>query len=325
MLSRAATSIYWMSRYIERAENIARIIHVNWHLSLGNLRTAEEQWQPLVDITADSDYFIEKYGEATRENVIQFLVSDREYPNSIVSCLSMARENARSVRELIPSEMWEHINTFYFLVRDTTVAWRPNVELSEFLTAIRKRSNEFVGLSLTTMMHDEGWHFSRLGRMLERADKTSRILDVKYFYMLPRAEEVGGPVDNIQWLALLQSASALQQYRRQHGAITFNGVVAFLLLDATFPRAVRYCSDRTLDSLHSITGTPRGAYVRPVERECGRLCADLAYAHSSEIVDQGLHDYIDSLQTRLNACGEAIHEAFFAPRPVNGVEAPAVS
>ena len=320
MLSRVGNSIYWMCAYVERAENIARIIHVNWHLSLGNRRTAQEQWRPLVDITADGDYFAEKYGAPTRENVIQFLVSDANYGNSIVSCLNMARENARSIREIIPQEMWEQINTFYFLVRDAAVAWKPNVELIEFLTAIRRRSNEFVGLAETIMTHDEGWHFCRLGRMIERADKTSRILDVKFFYILPTPQDVGSPIDSIQWLALLQSASALQAYRRQHGAINYQNVVEFLLLDAEFPRAVRYCMDCVVDSLHAITGTPKGAYTNPVERVCGRLCADLAYSHANEILATGLHEYIDNLQTRLNDCGDAIHDAFFATRPVGATD-----
>ncbi|GMV99854.1 MAG: hypothetical protein AMXMBFR84_09930 [Candidatus Hydrogenedentota bacterium] len=316
MLSRVANSIYWLCRYIERAENVARILHVNWHLSLGDQRTAQEQWQPLVNITADTALFEAKYGNATKENVIQFMVSDSEYPNSIISCLEAARENARSIREIIPEEMWEQVNTFYYMVRDAAVSSRPNADLNEFLTGIRKRSNEFVGLALTTMTHDEGWHFCRLGRMLERADQTSRILDVKFFYLLPNPKDVGGPMDSIQWLALLQSASALQAYRRQQGSMSYEKVVGFLLLDSQFPRAVRYCTDRVLDSVHCVTGTPKGAFTNTVERECGKLCADLAYAQANEIIAQGLHDYIDNLQKRFIRCGEAIHEAFFATRLV---------
>ena len=213
MLSRVADSVYWLNRYIERAENTARFIDVNLQLSLDLSGPLSEQWEPLVITSGDRAAFKERYGEPHQKNVIQFLTSDLENPNSIMSCLTVARENARSVREIISSEMWEHVNKFYLLVKD---AIDNNVPLSEpyqFYGEIKRSAHLFAGIMEATMSHGEGWNFGRMGRFLERADKTSRILDVKYFILLPNAKDVGTPFENIQWAAVLKSASAFEMYR----------------------------------------------------------------------------------------------------------------
>jgi len=165
MLSRVADSLYWMSRYIERAENVARFIDVNLNLMLDLPAGATEQWAPLVITTGDDALFAEQYGKATRENVIQFLTFARENPNSIISCLRAARENARSVREIISSEMWEQVNTFYLMVTDLSAAVRVKEAPYEFFREIKMASHLFEGLANATMSHGEGWHFCRLGQM----------------------------------------------------------------------------------------------------------------------------------------------------------------
>jgi len=313
MLSRTANSIYWACRYIERAENIARFVKVNWHLQLeANQSVQGLQWAPLVNITGDQEYFLERYGEANRDNVLQFLTFDREYANSIWSCLRMARENARSIRELISSEMWEQINQFYHMVDEAAGKRLPLEDPHDFFNAVVRESMHFIGLSLATMTHDEGWHFCRVGRMLERADKTSRILDVKYFYLLPSPEDVGGAIDHVQWSALLRSASALQPYRLRHRLVEPDRVVELLLLDHEFPRAVRYCIKGALESLHAISGTPVGMYSNEAERRCGQLAASLAYARVSDVIRGGLHEFLDELQQSLNQIGDAMFASFFA-------------
>lgn len=313
MLSRVADSIFWTSRYVERAENIARFINVNWNLILDSAGTPEEvQWQPLINVTADSAFFAERYGDATAENVIKFLCFDLEYPHSIHSCLRAARENARSIREIIPITVWEQVNMFYLNVcnhaQDSTTLSSPHA----FLSSVIADSNHFIGLTMTTMMHDEGWHFCRLGRLLERADKTSRILDVKYFYLLPSPKEVGSSLDHIQWAALLRSVSALQAYRQRYGPIQPNEIVQMLLLDREFPRSVRYCIERSKDSLQAISGTVDGTWNNEAERLCGKLEAELTYTDEASVMDKGLHEFIDALQLQVNAIGAAIHEAFFS-------------
>lgn len=324
MLSRVANSIYWMSRYFERAENIARFIDVNLHLILDSPVEFEEQWEPLVKISGDEELFRERYGEATKDTVIHFLTFDRENPNSIISALTKARENARSVREIISSEMWEQTNKSYYNLVSAEGGSRVLDSPHDFYTNIKMQSHLFTGITDTTMSHGEGWHFARLGRLIERADKTSRILDVKYFILLPRVEDVGTPIDNIGWAALLKSASALEMYRKKHRKIAPRRVAEFLLLDSYFPRSIHYCLIKAGDSLNMITGSQPGAYRNEAERELGRLCSELDYANIDEIISVGLHEYLDNFQTRLNLVGGAIFDTFFALSPIGAVSGQAI-
>jgi uncharacterized alpha-E superfamily protein len=317
MLSRVASSIYWLNRYVERAENYARFIEVNLNLTLDLPRGTAQQWEPLVATTGDYEIFVSRHGEATKENVIHFLSADSTNPNSILSCLLAARENARSVREIISPELWEQVNRFYLMVRDAVSRGLASHDLSTFLADVKATSHLLLGITDATMSHGEGWHFARLGRLLERADKTSRILDVKYFMLLPTAAEVGTPFDIIQWSALLKSASALEMYYRRFGQIVPNDVAAFLILDPTFPRAIRYCLIKGEDSLHAISGSDHGAYQNLAEKRLGRLRAELDFADIEECIAVGLHDFVDRFQAQLNRVGEAIFETFFASPPIH--------
>ena len=311
MLSRVADSIYWMSRYIERAENVARFVDVNLNLMLDLPGNSGPQWQPLVDISGDTEPFAERYDTPSRRNVIQFLTFDTQNPNSILSCLRAARENARSVREIISSEMWEQANQFYLLVSAAAGNRRYVTDPQELLGSVKMASQLFAGVTDATMTHGEGWHFSRLGRKLERADKTSRIVDVKYFLLLPAIHDVGTTVDDVQWAAVLRSASAFEMYRKKHGRIWPDRIVEFLLLDREFPRAIRNCLNSTRESLHAISGTPQGMFRNPAEQLLGLLCSELAYAHIDEIIASGLHEYLDELQTKMNQVGRHIRDTFF--------------
>ena len=314
MLSRVADSIYWMSRYVERAENVARFVDVNLNLMLDAPGGGDQQWEPLVNITGDHEEFAKRYPEATQQNVIQFLTFDRDNPNSIISCLRAARENARSVREVISSEMWLQLNSFYLMVNSAAESGKYVDIPHDFFTDVKLASHLFIGVTDATMTHGEGWHFSRLARKLERADKTSRILDVKYFILLRSVADVGTPFDEVQWAAVLRSASAFEMYRKRHGRISPNTIVEFLLLDPEFPRAIRFCLNEARDSLHAITGTPVGTYRRASEQLLGQLCSDLAYANLEEIMTQGLHEYLDTLQTNMNLVSAGIYEALFTRR-----------
>ena len=316
MLSRVADSMYWMSRYIERAENIARFIDVNVLLTMELGYTVGEQWGPLVATTGDEAVFQESYGEPTRANVMRFLTFDERYPNSIISCLSAARENARIIREHISTAMWEQINRFYLLVHDRAKNVRDfdfDAE-SDFYEEVRAGAQLFVGVTDGTFSHGEGWHFARLGRLLERADKTSRILDVRYFLLLPQVTDVGTPLDIVQWSALLRSASALNMYRAEHGRLQPNKIAEFLLLDPDFPRAVRHCADSAENSLRTITGTPTRTFRNSAEQKLGRLCAELDYTSIDDVLREGFHEFIDRLQVRLNDIGNALQDTLLTPR-----------
>ncbi len=315
MLSRVANSIYWMARYIERAENIARFIDVNLHLMLDSPVESKGQWEPLVIVSGDHESFKDKYGKPSRDNVVNFLTFDRDNPNSIISSVISARENARTVREIISSQMWEQINKFYILLLEAEKSGVAIDTPYDFYNQIKLESHLFIGITDTTMSHGEAWHFDRLGRLLERADKTSRILDVKYFMLLPRVEDVGTPIDNIGWAALLNSASAFEMYRKKYRTITPTDVARFLILDTIFPRSMRYCLHKAQVSLHEITGTVIGTFTNKAERRLGRLRSELDYANIDEIISQGLHEYLNGFQTKLNGVGDAIFDTFFSLRP----------
>jgi uncharacterized alpha-E superfamily protein len=318
MLSRVASSIYWLNRYIERAENYARFIEVNLTLSLDLPRGTTEQWDPLVATTGDHQVFADRYGKATKETVIQFLLTDAANPNSILSCLTAARENARSVREVISTDMWEQVNRFYLMVKAAASKGLSSHNLHAFLADVKANSHLFLGITDATMSHGEGWHFARLGRLLERADKTSRILDVKYYILLPTVAEVGTPFDIIQWSALLKSASALEMYCKQHGRIAPNPVVEFLILNPNFPRAIRYCLIKAEDSLRAIAGSESDRHDRLAEKRLGRLRSEMDYAEMEEILSGGLHEFVDGFQAKLNRIDDAIYDTFFALRPIEG-------
>lgn len=313
MLSRVADSIYWLNRYVERAENVARFIEVNLTLLLDSPSGTEQQWEPLVLTTGDLPLFKERYGQASAETVIQFLTFDADYPNSILSCLHSARENARSVREVISSEMWQEVNSAYLMVQEAAANLPNSSQLFDFFTEVKRASHLFSGVMDATMTHNEGWHFGQIGRLLERADKTARILDVKYYILLPSVRDVGSTLDELQWIALLKSASAYEMYRKkgQH-RISPMDVAGFLILDQEFPRSVRSCILEAERSLHLITGSPLGTWRTPVERAFGRLRSDLDYLTIEDVVEEGLHEFLDKLQSRMNDVGEQMFETFFS-------------
>lgn len=317
MLSRVADSVYWLNRYMERAENVARFVDVHLHLQLDAAFGADEQWSPIIATTGDHADFAARYGLPSRENVLRFLSFDEANPNSIASCLRAARENARAVREIISSEMWEQVNRAYLAVRDASASASASLDSPhEFFAAVKSATQLFVGVTYLTMTHNEAWHFGRVGRLIERADKTSRILDVKYFLLLPAASDVGTAYDDVQWGALLKSASAFEMYRKQHGILSPTKVVGFLLLERRFPRAIRYCVVKAERSVHAITGSPLDARDTPAERALGDLRATLATSEVGPVIAGGLHEYLDALQTRLNDASDAIHDTFFALQPV---------
>ncbi len=314
MLSRVANSIYWMCRYIERAENVARFISVNLNLLLDMPSEMGRQWEPLVMITGDQEFFEDKYQkEYSKEAVLNFLTFDRLYLNSIASCLAMARENARSIREIISSETWEHINTFYLELMDGQSPLLALHDPHKFYKTIQMHSHLFTGLLDSTMSHGEAWNFARMGMMLERADKTSRILDVKYFMLLPQVELVNTPIDNIQWTAVLKSASAFEMFRKEYHLITPKLVAGFLIFDKNFPRSIRHCINKAQISLQRIMNgsATSNSGGNAAEKLLGKLAADLEYTDIDDVVNEGMHEYLDRLQTRINQIDGAIGTTFF--------------
>jgi uncharacterized alpha-E superfamily protein len=317
MLSRVAESIYWMQRYRERAENIARFIEVNLYLSLDVPHERDAQWLPLVQTSGDEDVFRERYGgQADEHNVTEFLTFDVQNPNSILNCLYNARENAKTVREVITSEMWQEINTTYLFVRRAAEDRKLIRSHYEFYNRIKRQCQLFNGIADSAMSRNEAWHFGHLGMLLERADKTSRILDVKYFMLLPSAEYVGTPYDNIQWCALLKSASALEMYRKLWHQVYHVHVVDFLVLNRDFPRAILCCLAGAEESLHAISGIPMDKFSNEPERGLARLRVELASREAPEIIQKGLHEFLNELQLKIMDINDSIFTTFFARYPV---------
>ena len=316
MLSRAADYLYWLNRYIERAENVARILEVNLQLMLELSVSTIEQWEPLLRTTGDHSMFQERFDEATTKNVVAFLTFDTDNPNSIFSCLRAARENARSVRDTITDEMWEHVNKFYLMIRDAASAEDFPEAPHDFFNEIKSDSHLYQGITDATMSHGEGWHFGNLGRHMERADQTSRILDVMHSHLLPDATDTDAPIDDIQWSAGLKSASAFQMYRQRFGQISPQHVADFLVLDREFPRSVRSCVVEAEESLHAISKSPIGTFKNTAEQRLGMLRSELEFAVIAEIIDGGLHEFLVGFQARLSHVGNAIFDTFLAAEPV---------
>ena len=310
MLSRVADSLYWINRYVERAENISRFVEVSEAMALDCPPGSAEPWLPLIDASGARDLFDELYPDGGPAEVVEFLVRADANPNSIVNCIAFARENARQIRDVITTEMWEQINGLYWTLLEGDSFWQ--LPPQEQQREIRRGCQLFYGVTDATLSRDLSWQFSRLGRLIERADKTTRILDVKYFLLLPSPEEVGGVLDELQWISLLRSAGAYQMFRQsQHGLITPKAVAAFLLLDPVFPRSVRYCLERIHEALQVVGG--RSVPGAPDELECrsGLTLARWSYTKIDELVSGGLHEAIDALQTDLNNLHGLIHDRYF--------------
>ena len=250
LLSRVANNLYWMSRYVERAENTARFINVTMELSLDNDVTGGDQWEPLVQTTGDQELFSDFYEEFDAYSVQRFLTVDSRYPNSIASCIAAARENARTVREVISREMWEVLNGLHLQIKNLRDS-EESIPLS-FYDDVRHACTLFQGITSASMSRGKTWHFMQLGRMIERSDKTSRILDVKYYLLVPNYHDGLNTYDHVQWTALLKSTSALQMYRSQYRTITPRQVAGFLVLDPLFPRSLRYCGRELQHTLHAL-------------------------------------------------------------------------
>ncbi|MGB5690968.1 MAG: alpha-E domain-containing protein [Flavobacteriaceae bacterium] len=311
MLSRVANSMYWMNRYIERAENYARFMDVNFNLSLESPPDTQEQWKPLVVITGDWPLYQSLYNTVDKNKIIYFLGFDPKNPNSIYSSISMARENARAIRPEITREVWEQINSMYFYVRASLgkKLWKSK-DPRMFFKKIKEDCQLLYGIFDATISRSDGWHFGKIGQMIERADKTSRVMDVKYHILLSTPQDVGGSLDLMQWAALLKSVSAYDMYRKKYGRLTALKISEFLILDKRFPRSILCCLIQAEQSLKEITGNTAG-FSNEAEKKLGKLKSELEFIDINEIVEIGLHEYLDGYQKQLNAVSTSLYNSFF--------------
>ena len=316
MLSREADALFWMGRYLERAEATARIVDVQYHAALElapSERSPQTLWRSILEISGDDLIFDARYDALNERNLIDFMVFDVDQPNSVVSCVRSVRANAQSVREVISSEMWEAANrAFLNLLNwdvDKMLAGSPH----DFLFSIRSQCHLFYGLAERTMLVGDASSFLKAGIFLERADQVSRLTDVLVReltggdYVLDEGEHF----DVHGWIACLKSASAFEAFRKSYqGGITPDNVLRFLVLDWEFPSSVHHSMSRVERHLRAISGSTGRKYANNAERLAGRLHADLSFLTVADLRTQGLDKFLESIQVRCAEIGSAISTDF---------------
>jgi len=325
MLSRVAHSLYWMSRYIERAENISRLLEVNLQflLDFQDIDDAKlkDHWGSIIISSGCEEHFKTLYKVADNHSATSFFAFDLRNPSSILSCVFAARENARMIRDQISLEMWETLNELYLFLkaRNTVEIWEDGPHA--FFDHVKRYSHLFQGLTDSTYSRSEGWEFIQFGKFIERAEMTARILDVKYHILLPSAADVGGAVDTAQWQAVLRSASALEAYRRFYVREILSWKVAeFLIFSDTFPRSIHYCMAQVDELLRRIlceTGTRARTLAARTSR---RLLTNLQSLSIENILQQGLHEFLVELQDSLDRIGDEVVQTTMFYRADDDVE-----
>ncbi len=311
LLARYADCIFWLARYVERAENLARILDVNETFSRDS--RGGQNWRSIVQLNEDEERFFATHATATAASVLEFYVVDAENPTSIVSAISNARENARTLRPLISTEMWVQLNVFYNRLAAIGLEDLAPGRLAPLFATIKEACQTHAGITEGTFFRDQGWYFYQLGRYLERADQTTRLLDIKYHLLLPQASDVGSPIDVSQWNALLRSVAGYHAYRRLHPASTTPARVAgFLLFNLSFPRSVHHCLGevgRLLAEVKSRYGLRGG---NDAAEELDRLRAVFGTLTIAAILSEGLHEFLDLVQRQLSAVTHDLAIAFFS-------------
>jgi uncharacterized alpha-E superfamily protein len=312
MISRVAEHCYWMSRYLERAENTARVLEVNQTLLLDLEVPLEKQWRPLLIISGVYDM----PGEPEAEAVQHYMTWERDNLSSIVASLAGARENARIIREVISAEMWERMNYFHLWMQSDAARELYHGSRTEFYNQIRRINQMLHGIADGTMAHGEAWEFFQLGKYLERACQTARILDVKYHVLLPTPEHVGTPVDHAHWVAILTSCSGYEPFHKKvrPQAETGTAVADFLIFDPQFPRSVRSCLAQCRKAVHAISGRPLEQCDNDAESQLEGLFSWLKGMTINEVVRAGLHETLTRVVNCIHDIGEAIHRTYFDVR-----------
>ncbi len=311
MISRVAEHCFWMSRYLERAENTARVLEVNQTLLLDFPVPLEQQWQPLLIISGIHDMPKDADGETVQHH----LTWEPSNPASITSSIAAARENARNIREVISADCWERLNYYYLWIQSSQARVLYHDDRSAFYSQIKRINQLMSGISEGTMSHGEAWDFFQLGKYLERACQTARILDVKYHILLPTVDQVGTPIDNAHWVAILMSCSGYEPFHMQRpGADPGIAVSDFLIFDSIFPRSVRFCLGKSRAAAYSISGRPIGRPGNAAERALDDLVDWLNLTRIDDFVEAGLHQALTNVIDRIHGIGAAIHRSYFDQR-----------
>lgn len=305
MLSRVANNLYWLSRYLERAENLARVVNVNRFVTL-DTEADDIVWRATLYATCSEAQFEEAKAadeaEDKRLDPARYITLSPRNSDSIVQCIANARENARMVRDQISEEIWLEINSFHLFMKSKDAKTLYLQQPDSFYSEVIKFCLLVEGLIESTIIHGEGWQFIQAGKFLERADKTSRILDMLTYYE---------STERTHWISILRSCSGFAAFRTLfRGDITEKNVVSFLLFSQSFPRSVRFCLHQLDQTLHSISGMPLGSYSNEAERLAGSVLARLNFSSTDNVWEEGLHEFVDSLQSQFNDIGQQIFETY---------------
>lgn len=324
LLARSAQALLWLARYVERAENLARILEV--HDTFSRDRFGAQDWFPIVQLHSDEAAFFARNAAASAQTVLEFYLIDQTNPSSIMSAVRAARENARVLRPLISTEMWVQLNRFHGRMTALGAADLRPGQLSPLLSWIKEACQLHTGITEGTLQRDQAWYFYQLGRYLERADQTTRLLDIKYHVLLPDSRVIGAMVDVSQWNTLLRSAAGYHAYRRLHATgITPTQVAGFLLLNRRFPRSVYLCvreAEMLLAELKARYGLRQG---NEAAEQLDGLRGLLSGIGIEEILIQGMHEFLDVIQQRLNQIGDALADGFFPYSQVPASPPPAAA
>ena len=301
MLGKTAGGLYWMARYLERSENTARLVEAGQRIALTR-SAADDEWVSVLQTASVLVGYKARYGEVTRENAIDWMLRDPGNPSSVLSVVESARNNAKLVRTALTREVWEGVNEAWMVLKDTLAKRVNERDLPQALGVIRQRSAFVRGAMHGTMLRNDIYNFARIGTFIERSDNTARILDVKYYVLLPSASQVGSSLDNVQWETILRSVSAEGGFRMTYGQDARPRQIAqFLLLDTRMPRSLAFCVDKLRDNLGYLAGD-YGTHL-PSHDLAEALCNTFMARSIEQIFEHGLHEFIQDFLTATAVLG----------------------
>lgn len=309
MLGRTANGLFWMFRYIERAENIARLVDAGLRMSLTRTGASDDDWDAVLQSADVRSLFAERQDKVTSADAIDFLLRDTANPSSVMSCIDAARNNARMVRTALTRETWEATNECWIELKQMLARKLKSADLPEVIDTVKRRAGLIRGAFHGSMLRNEIYNFARIGTFIERADNTSRILDVKYYVLLPAITHVGSSLDNMQWESILRSVSAHRSYRWVYdGEYKAANIADFLILSGQMPRSLAYCYEKITSNLGYV-GQEYGERLA-AHHTADAVLATLKTTSIDQIMDQGLHEFLDNFISLNNKLGNEITEGY---------------